>query len=322
MDWMLAAAAIDTSNQIWTIQITSLDELNITFGFTSLGAPATGAIPNAVGMIASEDAGARIYACDQNDLLWVIRQTGFFDGFFQWSTWHPLGDECTTLAVGCTLPPPSAPNTPPVDLFSLDSGSEVNVLSENATTGQLSDLVMLKPAGTNTDPEYVSRYLTEVTVADQNGVPQPNIQISVTSDVAAGVWVGQTLYTITPDTPTPLITGPAGTFTFAFFASDLDSPTFFFTADTLVSSASIYPAQNVQDYLSGDANAMPGQPTFDSGGQTLLSAQMQPVPNFQAQGSPKFPGAGWKCSLCTGSDRHYECTFGCPDYYAGSRYSG
>jgi hypothetical protein len=40
----------------------------------------------------------------------------------------------------------------------------------------------------------------------------------------------------------------------------------------------------VQDYLSGNANAMPGRPAFDSGGQTLLGAQMQPVPNFQAQG--------------------------------------
>ena len=284
IDWVLVAAALDTSYQIWTIQITSTDKSSFTFEFSSLGAPATGPIPNAVGMIAAETEGARIYACDQDDLLWVIRQTGYSNGSFQWSTWHPLGDDCTTLAVGCTLAPPSAANTPPVDLFSLDSGSEVNVLSENATTGQLSDLVMLKPAGTNTDPEYVSRYLTEVTVTDQNGVPQPNIQISVTSDVAAGVWVGQTLYTITPDTPTSLITGPSGTFTFTFFASDLDTPTFFFNADTLVSPASIYPAQNVQDYLSGDANAMPGRPTFDSGGQTLLGAQMQPVPNFQAQG--------------------------------------
>jgi hypothetical protein len=284
IDWVLVAAALDTSYQIWTIQIASTDNSSFTFEFSSLGAPATGAIPNAVGMIASETAGARIYACDQDDLLWVIRQTGYSSGSFQWSTWHPLGDECTTLAVGCTLPPPSATNTPPVDLFSLDSGSEVNVLSENATTGQLTDLVMLKPAGTNTDPEYVSRYLTEVTVTDQNGVPQPNIQIFVTSDVAAGVWVGQTLYTITPDTPTSFITGPSGTFTFTFFASDLDSPTFFFNAPTLVSPASIYPAQNVQDYLSGDANVMPGRPAFDSGGQTLLGAQMQPVPNFQAQG--------------------------------------
>ena len=285
IDWALAAAAIDTSNQIWAIGVSAVDISNpIMAAFIPLGAPATGAIPNAVGMIAGEYSGARIYACDQDDLLWVIRQTGFSNLSYQWSTWHPLGDECTALAAGCTLPPPSAANTPPVDLFSLDPGGEVNVLSEDATTGQLSDLVMLKPAGTNTTPEYVSRYLTEVTVTDPNGVPQPNFQIAVTSDVAAGVWVGQTIYTITPNTPTPLITGPSGTFTFAFFASDLDTPTFFFNADNLVSEASIYPAQDVQDYLSGNANVMPGRPAFDSGGQTLLGAQMQPVPNFQAQG--------------------------------------
>jgi hypothetical protein len=285
IDWTLAAAAVDASNQVWTIQISSVDQKgNITHICTPLGAPATGAIPNAVGMIASETAGARIYACDQDDLLWVIRQTGFSNAAFQWSAWLPLGDECTTLAVGCTLPPPSAPHKPPVDLFSLDPGFEVNVLSEDATTGQLSDLVMLKPAGTNTTPEYVSRYLTEVTVTDPNGTPQPNFQIAVTSDVAVGVWVGQTIYTITPNRPTPLITGPSGTFTFAFFASDLNTPTFFFNADTLVSEASIYPAQEVQDYLSGKPNVMPGRPDFDSGGKTLLDAQMQTVPNFQARG--------------------------------------
>ena len=284
IEWTLAAAAVDVQNQIWTIQVTSVDKGSIALAFTALGAPATGAIPNAVGMIASETAGARIYACDQDDLLWVIRQTGFSNATFQWSTWLPLGDECTTLAVGCTLPPPGAPHKPPVDLFSLDSVFEVNVLSEDATTGQLSDLVMLKPAGTNTTPEYVSRYLTEVTVMDPSGVPQPNFQIAVTSDVAVGVWVGQTIYTITPNRPTPLITGPSGTFTFAFFASDLNTPTFFFNADTLVSEGSIYPAQDVQDYLSGKPNVMPGRPDFDSGGKTLLDAQMQTVPNFQAQG--------------------------------------
>jgi hypothetical protein len=178
IDWTLVAGAIDTSNQIWTIQIASANESNFTFGFTSLSAPTTGTTPSAVGMIASETEGARIYATDQSDLLWVIRQTGYSNNAFQWSTWHPLGDECVTLAMGCTLPPPNAANRPPVDLFSLDSGYEVNVLSEDASTGQLTDLIMLKPAGTNTAPEYVSRYMTEVTVTDQNGVPQSNIAIS------------------------------------------------------------------------------------------------------------------------------------------------
>src|ERR1700753_3607051 len=68
INWVLVAAAIDTSYQIWTIQIVNTDKSNFTFAFTPLGAPATGEIPNAVGMIASQTAGARIYACDQNDL--------------------------------------------------------------------------------------------------------------------------------------------------------------------------------------------------------------------------------------------------------------
>ena len=226
IDWALAAVAIDTQGQAWAVQITDNDKSNFDFGFVQLSGQSVGSsigsVGNAVVMIASETDGARIYASDENDSLWNIRQTGYSNGVFSWSEWHPLGDECVVLGTGCTMASPTFQGPPPpVDLFSLDSGYEVNVLSEDTATGQLTDVVMLKPAGSNMNAEYVSRYLTEVTVADANACPQPNFAISVTADTAVGIWVGQILYTVTPDNPVMLTTNPTGTLTFVFFATDI-----------------------------------------------------------------------------------------------------
>jgi hypothetical protein len=296
IDWVLASVAIDNQGQLWVVQVTGNNKSSFEFKFVQLSGQAIGStigsVRNAVAMLASETDGARIYATDENDSLWIIRQIGYSNGMFAWSEWHPLGDECVVLGTGCSMPVPTAQGQlPPVDLFSLDSGYEVNVLSEDATTGRLTDVVMLKPAGSNMNAEYVSRYLTEVTVADANSVPQPNFIVSVTADSAVGIWVGPTLYTITPDNPVTLTTDPRGKLTFAFFATDLNTPTFSFSADTLVSSASVYPAQNVHDYLSGSNTAVPGRPAFDSGGQTLTGAQMQTVPTWDGGGTPFIQGA-------------------------------
>jgi hypothetical protein len=65
------------------------------------------------------------------------------------------------------------------------------VLTEDPVSGVWTDLVMLKPAGTNTNAEYVSRYLTEVTITDENGVPQADFSVNVMADEAVGVWVEQ-----------------------------------------------------------------------------------------------------------------------------------
>jgi hypothetical protein len=282
IDWTMVAMATDPQNQVWTIQISSVGDSNFDFGFVQLtDGSSMGSVTAVAAMIASETAGARVYATDQNDSLWIIRQTGYSNGTFQWSEWHPLGNDCMLLGTGCTMPQPNATNTPPVDLFSLDSGYEVNVLSEDATTGLLTDLVMLQPAGTNMDAAYVSRYLTEVTVTDNNSTAQPNFPVAITADVAVGVWVGQALYTVTPDIPITLATDNQGIISFAFFATDLHTPTFSFSSENLTSPPSIYPAQNVHDYLSGSTSAMPDRPQFQSDGQALSTGNKQTQPDWE-----------------------------------------
>jgi hypothetical protein len=291
--WTIGAIAIDTSGQLWTTQVVAQDGASFAWQFQSLGAPATtGGAKSAVAMLATATEGIRIYATDANDMLWVLRQTGYTAGqgvnSFQWSEWHPLGDVCMLLGTGCTMPPPSEANVPPVDLFSLDANSEVNVLSEEATTGALTDIVMLKPAGTNEDPEYVTRYVTEVTVSDQNSVQQRNFTLSVTANQTIGVWVGNVAYTVTPSTPVPMQTDNSGTLRFAFFATDLHTPTFSFSAEYLQSPPSIYPAQEVNDYLNGQSYALAGRPVFDSAGVTLSAAQKQTQPDWVAGAKVSF----------------------------------
>lgn len=223
-------------------------------------------------------------------MLWILRLSSYdsSSGAFTWSEWHPLGNDCAILGTGCTLPVPSQGNVPPVDLFSIDANSQVNVLSEDATTGVLTDLLMLKPAGTNEEPTYVSRYLTEVTIADNNGMPQPGFQLSVTSDVAVGVWVGQNTFTVSPTLPQTFNADSAGRLTFSFFAADLHSPTFSFSAPNLNNPPSIYPAQEVQSYLAGSPTALPEQPRFDTQGQTLQGAQMKTVPEWDSTQTTSF----------------------------------
>jgi hypothetical protein len=294
IDWPIGAMAIDTQGQLWMTQITATKGDMFTFQFVQLSGTAVGStignITRAVATFASEYDGIRIYATDDADTLWILRLSSYdsTNGTFTWSEWHPLGNDCQILGTGCTLPVPSQQNLPPVDLFSLDANSQVNVLSEDATTGALTDLLMLQPAGTNEDATYFTRYLTEVTIADNNGMPQPNFQVSVTSDVAVGVWVGQNTFIISPSVPQTFNTDSTGKLTFSFFAADLHTPTFSFSAPKLNNPPSIYPAQEVQSYLGGSTTALPAQPRFDTQGQALQSAQMKTVPEWDSTQTTSF----------------------------------
>lgn len=289
-------AAIDPQGQLWAINLATdtFTEYNFTQLTGAAVGSAIGSVQGAVGMIATETSGARIYARDVDDTLWVIRQNGDAAGNypkqppqFSWTEFHPLGNDVAVLATGCTMAPPNV-SAPPVDLFSIDSGNRVNVLSEDPTSGALTDLVMLKPAGTNTEPEYVTRYATELTVTDENSMPQPGVQISITSNEAIGIWVGREMYPVTPDQAVQLTTNQSGQITFAFFAQDLNTPVFYFSNPNLPGQPTIYPATNVNLYLKGVANALPGHPQFDAAGTALSAATMQTAPDWTSNSSQSF----------------------------------
>lgn len=280
----LCAAVLDTSGQIWFLTVDTNGN-NVFTQLTGSSSP-IGAALSAVAMISNQSSKyiteGRIFARDTNNSLWIIRFTANSQtepGTFTWGQWHPLGNNCVFLASG-------PGNVPSTDLFMLDDGFEVNVLSEDLTNGVWNDLVMLKPAGTNTDCEYVSRYLTEVTVTDENSVPQSNFSLGVTADEPIGVWVGNTLYNVGTSAPAQLTTDKTGKVTFGFFASDLLTPTFSFSADGLSAPPTICPSQAVNNYLAGQAGALPGKPDFDAGGTTLLGAQMQSQPEWTASPTP------------------------------------
>lgn len=298
-------AAIDSLNQVWIVSGSG----GTTY-FTQLSnavEPGLGPVQGVVAMLRPVE-GARLYARDRNNMLWIIRQTGTIinkapvPNTIVWSDWHPLGNTCIALGTGCTIPAPGSPLSAPVDLFSLDAGYEVNVLSEDATTGALTDLVMLKPDGTNADAEYVTRYVSQITVSGTdsrtgNSTPQVEFQLEVTSSEAIGIWVGSNLYNVSSEKPALLTTDQLGRITFAFFASDLHTPTFFFKAEGLNDPPSLYPAHAINKYLAGDSDAIPNRPVFTPDGSALLNAQMQtgpgwntdPTPFVQSQNKDKAP---------------------------------
>jgi hypothetical protein len=270
--------ALDNQDQIWLVEGSAG-----TVTFTQLSnasLPGIGAVEGAVAMLRPSD-GARIYARDKGDLLWVIRQVknpASAASAYSWSDWHPLGDECMALASGCTILPTDSGDEPPVDLFSLDLGYEVNVLSEDPVTGALTDLVMLKPDGVNKEADYVTRYVSEITLADENGVPQPGIAVAVSADEPVGVWVGSNLYSVSSKTSAMLTTNGYGKVTFAFFATDLHTPTFSFRGDGLEDAPSFSPASSIHAYLGGDPNALPNRPAFSP--DALQKAKMQTAPSW------------------------------------------
>jgi hypothetical protein len=286
----LYTAVLDTTGQVW---FAALDlQRSYTPQFTQLSGAAIespiGTVQGAVALCSAQPSqyttNARIFARDANNTLWIIRLTVDAQtptAPYTWSEWHPLGNDCVFLANGPA-------NVPSTDLFMLDEGYEVNVLSEDVTSGVWRDLVMLKPAGTNTDAQYVNRYLSEVTITDQYGSPAPNFQVSVTADEPIGIWIGASLYNVGTTTPAQLTTNQLGQITFAFFADDIHTPTFSFAADGLTDPPSIYPAQAVNDYLSGSADALPGRPAFDSAGAALGAAAMQVAPDWEAGSTTTF----------------------------------
>ncbi len=80
----------------------SYNQLSGTSGSALSSAYATAAVIDSTGM-------ARLYATDANNVLWVIRQTGGTeqddDNPWTWTSWHPLGDNCTYLVTGPGKPP-------------------------------------------------------------------------------------------------------------------------------------------------------------------------------------------------------------------------
>jgi hypothetical protein len=289
-------AALDPQGQLWAINLAAdtFTEYNFLQLTGAAVGSAIGSVQSAVGMIATANSGARMYARDVDDTLWVIRQNGDATGNyptqppqFSWTQFHPLGNDVAVLATGCTMPAPNV-SAPPVDLFSIDSGNRVNVLSEDPTTGALTDLVMLKPAGTNTEPEYVTRYATELTVTDENSMPQPGVAISITSNEAIGIWVGQAMYPVAPNQAVQLTTNQSGQITFAFFAQDLNTPVFYFSNPDLPGQPTAYPGNNVNLYLKGIANALPNRPQFDAAGTALSAATMQTAPDWTSNPSQTF----------------------------------
>jgi len=187
----------------------------------------------------------RIYATDSNGTLWVIRQNpngATTIGCWNWTNWHPLANNVLHLASG-----PGAHNTH--ELFTIGSDTFLNRLSQNTTTLNWNSAQLHKPKGSVTDPVYVSLYETDITVYNQDAVPEPNVNVKVTVTEPVSVWVTGKQYNLEPGQPTVLVTDSFGKISFSTPALSLHTAQLTFDADGFDQPYAAYPPQHAQDKL-------------------------------------------------------------------------
>ena len=187
----------------------------------------------------------RIYATDSNGTLWVIRQTsnpGTNIGPWNWTNWHPLANGVLQMANG-----PGAHNTH--ELFTIDSLTFLSRLWQDTTTLNWNSAELHKPQGEKSDPVYVSLYETEITVFNQDGVPDPNVKVTVTVNEPVSVWVTGKQYDLEPGRPAVLVTDAFGKISITTPALSLHTAQLTFQADGFDRPYAVYPPRHAQDKL-------------------------------------------------------------------------
>jgi hypothetical protein len=191
------------------------------------------------------DQMARFYVTDQNDKLWVLRQTGTTqndDMPFVWSQWHPLDTDYACLANG---PGPFATT----ELYTVGLDNSLTRLAQSPTTKLWSKTQIKKPGGQ--DPEYVSQYLTEATFYDQNGNPVSNTSVTITVAEPAALWVNGARYEMTPGNAVTCPTNELGKLSVSTLAVGLHTPAFVLNASGLAQPQIVYPPQQIHDFFAG-----------------------------------------------------------------------
>ncbi|MGA9996994.1 MAG: tectonin domain-containing protein [Pyrinomonadaceae bacterium] len=245
-------AVMDTGGNIYMVFNISVDVSNNGIGSFI---PLTGnqavissplAAVKSTGALIDASGRARIYATDANDKLWVVRQTGLSNdpnNPWTWTAWHPLGDDCLYLANG--------PGTHAThEFFTLDANSFLNHLWQDPVNLNWNAAQIRKPTGVLDDPYYVSQYVTEITVLDSGGNPEPNVPVTVSVTEPVSVWMNGVQYNLDSKHTTTFITNLMGKVALSTLALDLHTAQLTFHADGFASDYAVYPPQNIQNRLA------------------------------------------------------------------------
>lgn len=198
------------------------------------------------GALIDNNGMARLYATDANNLVWVMRQIdsdGPKNYPWDWTTWHPLGNDCAQFANG-----PLTLQTS--EIFSRGVDNTLSVLDQDPVTLKWSANQIQRPAHTGEDIDHVSLYKTEITALDESGSPVSGAQVTITVEEPAVLFVAGQQWILNANDAATGLTGTRGTLTVLTPAQGLHTPQLTLSLPGL-DSQTVYPPANTQAYLAG-----------------------------------------------------------------------
>jgi hypothetical protein len=239
-------------------------------GFSDTPQPITlGSVVRGCGAIGPDNL-IRIYGCDPDGTMWVLRQT-------EWATddspvWAPIF---------------------PLDVNATDVTGPVNAsgaLLVTTAVGQIDLLAQPGGAGlwnrvpVHSDspdiPLRTPRYRTRLTVTDSNGLACGGATVSLVPSGLVGLEVGGQSVIAAPDSPAALTLDATGTVEFSQPATGLDAVTFIATTTGEAGPLEVTPYDYLHAALGGTGTVFTGSAQIPAMSQTTLltaTADGQPL---------------------------------------------
>jgi len=253
-----------TSNNLWFgsfAYLTGNNTVNMPPSPVSKVASASAVIEPGTGI-------PRLYATDQNGVLWVLRGRTFAPGTypFYWHAWHPIAANCGRVTNG-----PGAQGTH--ELFAQDPVGLLKRVWQDAATANWSTSSLHRPRGTTETPYYVSQYETEITVYGGNGLPARNVPVQISTADPVEVWVDGVHHDVDHANSLTVTTDSLGKVSLNTLALGLHTAQLTFSNPNFAKPYTVYPPQDVHNRLS------------NVDGPTLESAQArtQSVPTAKTE---------------------------------------
>ncbi|MFL6290179.1 MAG: hypothetical protein ACJ759_04720 [Thermoanaerobaculia bacterium] len=227
-------------------------------------------ISQAAGHVA-QDGSLHVYAVDSGECLWVLHQTKKqfeSDGAPSWAPFLPL-DQGMASVVGDMNPMAK----PALFALAADGYGSLRLHAQDARTGRWKSHKVLQHSPSAFE---VTRFRTEVSLVDANGLALPNRPVTLAVEKGGStvdVWAAGKVNAV-DDTGVPLRTDATGRLTFSVLAtSGLACPNLVVSSQDM-DPVTVRPSGETHKYLSGEGTLHPTQPggplpVFDEQGKTL-----------------------------------------------------